>query len=131
MTTTTEEEELEKEGSKTDDVITDDDVQDKNELSDETPIQDEKQVEVVVDKEPVCDAEEITKRDDVITEVESNAEFLEQPKSIDVADCIDSMVSEAVIEAALKDTDTMKDVSTEEEPILEQHIATIEEKEND
>jgi len=130
MTTTTEEEELEKECSKTDDVITDDDVQDKNELSDETPIQDE-QVEVVVDKEPVCDAEEITKRDDVITEVESNAEFLEQPKSIDVADCIDSMVSEAVIEAALKDTDTMKDVSTEEEPILEQHIATIEEKEND
>lgn len=52
MTTTTEEEELEKECSKTDDVITDDDVQDKNELSDETPIQDE-QVEVVVDKEYV------------------------------------------------------------------------------
>ena len=51
--TTTEEEELEKECSKTDDVITDDDVQDKNELSDETPIQDEKQVEVVVDKEYV------------------------------------------------------------------------------
>ena len=50
--TTTEEEELEKECSKTDDFITDDDVQDKNELSDETPIQDE-QVEVVVDKEYV------------------------------------------------------------------------------
>ena len=47
MTTTTEEEELEKECSKTDDVITDDDVQDKNELSDETPTEDEKQVEVI------------------------------------------------------------------------------------
>ena len=47
MTTTTEEEELEKECSKTDDVITDDDVQDKNELSEETPTEDEKQVEVI------------------------------------------------------------------------------------
>ena len=44
------------------------------------------------------------KKDDIITETETNAENVEEPKSIEVADCIDSMVSEAVIEAALKDT---------------------------
>ena len=57
---------------------------------------------------PVCDAEEIIKKDDIITETETNAEDVEQPKPIEdtnlkVADCIDSMVSEAVVEAALKD----------------------------
>ena len=65
---------------------------------------------------------------DEVNEIKVNEENIENSGAdFSIAECIKSVVSESVIDAALKDTNE----KGSEDYILEQHIAVIEEKEKD
>ena len=65
---------------------------------------------------------------DEVNEIKVNEENIENSGAdFSIAECIKSVVSESVIDAALKDTNE----KGSEDSILEQHIAVIEEKEKD